>query len=299
MNNQEGTRRPEVDAIIPVYGERPDALAATLSACLKQTFPLSRIFVVDDGSPEPVSLPGWAESSPQILLIRLSENQGISAARNAAIARSSAVFLACVNTEVLPDPDWLATCHNYLTAHPDVGACYARVVPQWPDRLLTSWRMRFQEPKHEDRSGPAEFAHGHAVLFRKEAVDLVGGYDVRYRRHFEDWDICQRMRKLGWESHYVAESGCVSIQEDSLKSLAEKQLRDSGWSSPAESSLTHLYLHQTKWTIIRAGRNAVKGRLHFLPVDAALWAVTLWLATVRTLRNAGKGAGKNAPAGPA
>jgi len=119
MSDQDGGKRPEVDAIIPVYGERSEALAATLSACLKQTFPVSRIFVVDDGSPEPVSLPAWAESSPQISLIRLSENQGISAARNAAIARSSATFLACVNTEVLPDPDWLATCHDYLAAHPN------------------------------------------------------------------------------------------------------------------------------------------------------------------------------------
>lgn len=297
-SDQEGGKRAEVDVIIPVYGERPEALAATLSACLKQTFPVSRIFVVDDGSPQPVSLPAWAQSLPQVTLIRLAENQGIAAARNAAIARSSAVFLACVNTEVLPDPDWLATCHDYLAAHTNVGACYTRVVPHLPDRLLTRWRMRFQEPKHEEQSGPAQFAHGHAVLFRKEAVDLVGGYDVRYRRHFEDWDICQRMRKVGWESHYVAESGCVSIQEDSLKSLAEKQLRDSGWASPAESSLKHLYLHQSKWTLIRAGRNLVKGRLHFLPVDAALWAVTLWLATVRTLQSAGKGAPKVGGAGP-
>jgi GT2 family glycosyltransferase len=298
MSDQEGGKRPEVDVIIPVYGERSEALAATLSACLNQTFPVSRIFVVDDGSPELVSIPPWTQSSPQISLIRLSRNQGISAARNAAIARSSATLLACVNTEVLPDPDWLATCQNYLAAHSDVGACYTRVVPQWPDRLLTRWRMRFQEPKHEDQSGPVLFAHGHAVLFRKEAVDLVGGYDVRYRRHFEDWDICQRMRKAGWESHYVVLSRCVSIQEDSLKSLAEKQLRDSGWYSPAESSLARLYLHLSKWTLIRAGRNILKGRLYFLPVDAALWATTLWIATVRTLRNAEKDTGKNGPLSP-
>jgi cellulose synthase/poly-beta-1,6-N-acetylglucosamine synthase-like glycosyltransferase len=296
ISNSEGGKNPEVDVIIPVYGERSEALAATLSACLKQTFPVSRIFVVDDGSPEPVSLPQWAHSSEQINLICLSQNQGISAARNAAIARSSAAFLACVNSEVLPDADWLAICHSYLSTHPDVGACYTRVVPQWPDRLLTRWRMRFQEPKHADQSGPSEFAHGHAVLFRKEAVDRVGGYDVRYRRHFEDWDICQRMRKVGWESHYVARSRCVSIQEDSLKSLAAKQLRDSGWYSPAESSLAHLYLHLSKWTVVRASRNILKGRLDFLPVDAALWASTLWIATVRTLRYKPKNTDKSGDA---
>jgi GT2 family glycosyltransferase len=285
MNHKNDDWGPAVDVIIPVYGERGEALSATLSACIKLAHPVSKIFVVDDGSSKPVSLPDWAQGSAQLSLLRLPYNQGISAARNAAIALSNATFLACVNTEVLPDPDWLDICLGYISSHPSVGACYTRTVPQRADRMLTRWRMRFQEPKYPEQSGPTLFAHGHAVLFRKEAVDAVGGYDVRYRRHHEDSDICQRMKKSGWESHFVASSRCVSIQQDSLKELAAKQLRDSGWYSPAESSLLRLYLHLSKWTCIRAGRNLLKGRLHFIPIDAAIWAAALWTATSRTLRS--------------
>lgn len=284
MNANMNSTSLAVDAVIPVYGERGEALSATLSACVKLAHPLSRIFVVDDGCPEPVSLPDWARFSPQISLLRLPQNQGISAARNAAIALSNATFLACINTEVLPDPDWLDTCLDYLSSHPSVGACYTRITPHRPDRILTRWRMRFQEPKYPEQSGPTPFAHGHAVLFRKEAVDTVGGYDVRYRRHHEDSDICQRMKTAGWESHFVATSRCVSIQQDSLKELAAKQLRDSGWYSPEDSSLLRLYLHLSKWTFARAGRNLLKGRLYFLPIDGAIWAAALWAATYRTLR---------------
>jgi cellulose synthase/poly-beta-1,6-N-acetylglucosamine synthase-like glycosyltransferase len=280
-NHDEG---PTVDVVVPVYGERGEALSATLSACVKLTYPLSRIFIIDDGSPEHVSLPEWAQSSAQISLLRLSENKGISAARNTAIALSNATFLACINAEVLPDADWLNTCLDYFSSHPNVGACYTRTVPQRPSRLLTRWRMRFQEPKYPEQSGPTLFAHGHAVLFRKEAVDAVGGYDVRYRRHHEDSDICQRMKKAGWESHFVASSRCISIQQDSLKELAAKQLRDSGWYSPAESSLLSLCLHLSKWTFVRAGRNLLKGRMHLIPVDLAIWASAVWTAASRTLR---------------
>ena len=283
--DQPHTQAPvPLDIVIPVFRERPEALAATLSACIKQTYPVVRIFVVDDGSPKPASLPDWAQSSSQVILLRLPENAGISAARNAAITRSNARFIACVNTEVLPDPDWLSTCARHLLANEHVGACFTRTVPQNPDRLLTGWRMRFQEPKYPEQSGPVPFAHGHAVLFRKEAVDAVGGYDVRYRRHHEDSDICQRMKTAGWESHYVAGSRCISIQQDSLKELAAKQLRDSGWYSPEESSLLGLYLHLSKWTFIRAGRSLLKGRFYFIPIDAAIWASALWQATSRTLR---------------
>jgi len=288
MASSPGALDSLVDIVIPVYGERSEALAATLSACFKQTFAIARIFVVDDGSPNPVFLPDWARSFPQILLLRLPENVGISAARNAGIAHSEASLLACINTEVLPDPDWLATCAQHLLSQPAVGACYTRLVSATPGRLLTRWRMRFLEAKFGERTGRSEFAPGHAVLFRKQALDAVGGYDPRLRLHHEDSDICLRIRELGWETHYVAESRCISMQKDTLKQLAAKELRESYWYSPAESSLARLYFHLSKWTLIRAGRNLVKGRLYFLPVDAAIWAYALWIATIRTLRFAAR-----------
>jgi GT2 family glycosyltransferase len=283
MIHQENNMPLAVDAAIPVYGERPEALAATLSACMKQTYPFSRIFVIDDGSPEPVKLPHWAQSLPQFCLIRLPQNLGISAARNAAIARSNAPLLACINTQALPDPDWLVTCKNYLSNHSGVGACYTRLVPHRPNRILTRWRMRFLETKFGEESGTSPFAPGHAVLFRKEALDLACGYDVRYRLHHEDSDICQRMRTSGWETHYVAESCCISMQDDTLKELATKELRESYWYSPTESSLIRLYVHLSKWTLIRAGRNILKGRFYFIPVDVAIWVAALWTATLSTL----------------
>ncbi len=122
-------------------------------------------------------------------------------------------------------------------------------------------------------------------MFRKEALDLVDGYDVRYRRHHDDSDICQRMRTSGWQTHYVAESHCISIQEDTLKELAAKELRESYWYSPAESSLILLYLHLSKWTFVRAGRHILKSRFYFILVTVATWASALWTATFRTLRS--------------
>lgn len=273
-----------VDVVIPSYDEHPEALAKTLRACLEQTILISRIFIVDDGSTQPVSLPNWARSFPQINILRLPHNQGISAARNQAIACSNSSLLACINVEVVPAPDWLATCETYLSEHSNVGACYTRIVPERPDRLLTRWRMRFHEAKFGEHSGPSLFAPGHAVLFRKKAVDSVGGYDIRYRRNYEDSDICERMRQLGWETHYVAGSRCISTQKDSLKGLAAKQLlRDSCWSRLTEGSLIRLCFLLTKWTLIRAGRNLLTGRLYFLPVDVGIWAYAFWTATNHAL----------------
>ena len=284
MGYQANDKLVSVEVIIPVYRERTEALGATLSACLKQTYPVSKIFVVDDGSPEPISLSREIQSS-LICVIRLPYNQGISGARNAAIACCRAPLIACINTQVLPDPEWLSICVDYLLSRRSVGACYTRLVPHAPDRLLTRWRMRFLETKFGEQSGPTPFAPGHAVLFRKEAIDDVGGYDLRRRLHHEDSDICQRMREMGWETHYIAESRCISIQEDSFNELVAKELRESSWYSPAESSLIHLYLVLSKWTLVRAARNMLKGRFCFIPIDVAIWASGIWTATQLTLRS--------------
>jgi GT2 family glycosyltransferase len=284
--SDKGERPLCVDVVIPIYNEPQEAFEETLRACLQQSCQVNRIIIVDDGSTEPVSLPNWAKPLNQIALLRLSHNQGISAARNQAIACSNSALLACINAEVVPDTDWLDTCKNYLSTNPKVGACYTRIMPERPDRLLTQWRMRFHETHFGEYTGVSRFAPGHAVLFRREALDSVGGYDPRYRRNGEDSDICGRMKEVGWETHYVAKGQCISIQRDSFKRLAEKQLlRDSSWASPTEGSLIRLYVFLTKWTLIRAGRNLLKGRLSFLPIDAGIWACAVWMATNSRLRS--------------
>jgi len=212
--------RRDVDVVIPTYGERGEAVRQTLIACLQQSHPVSRIFVVDDGSPVPVAIPTDLQDRPEIHLLRLDKNQGISAARNAGIKQSKALFVACVNTQIVLGADWLNTCMEYVSSRPRVGACYTRMVPICPNRILTQWRMRFLETKFGEKSGPSSFAPGHAVLFRKETLDAVGGYDVRLRLHHEDSDICHRMWQQNWETHFIAEGWCVSMQEDAFARLA-------------------------------------------------------------------------------
>lgn len=104
-------------------------------------------------------------------LIHSVENVGKSAARNAGIALSKAPLIANANCDVMPAPDWTITCARYLAAHPNVGACYTRIVPRFPRRLLSRWRMRFQEGKFGAMQ--TRFAPGHAVMMRREAVEAV------------------------------------------------------------------------------------------------------------------------------
>ena len=271
-----------VDVVMPVYNERPEAIEATLDACLHQIHPVSHIYVIDDGSPTPATIPTRIAATGGVTLMRLPQNQRNAAARNAGVAKCTAPLIACVNCEVLPAQDWLATCVEYLFEHPEVGVCFTRTVPDHPDRLLARWRMRFQETKFGDATGSAHFAPGHAVLFRREAVEKVGRYNIRLGNVSEDSDICERIRAAGWDTHFIAQSHCVSIQNNTITEFAKKELSRNDWESPKDYPLSQLILKRSKWTVIRMGRNLLKGRLPFLAVDVAVWAMTIKLAISRT-----------------
>jgi cellulose synthase/poly-beta-1,6-N-acetylglucosamine synthase-like glycosyltransferase len=279
-----------VDVVLPVFNERPEAIEATLDACLGQTHPVSQIFVIDDGSAVPAAIPKSIESSGKVSLTRLPQNQRNASARNAGVAKCTATYIACVNCEVLPARDWLATCVNYLSEHPEAGVCFTRTIPDHPERLLSRWRMRFQETKFGPETGSAHFAPGHAVLFRREAVEKVGRYNVRLGNVSEDSDICERIREAGWDTHFIAQSHCVSIQHNTVTEFAKKELSRNDWESPKDYPLSRLIMDRSKWMAIRMGRNLVKGRLLFLPVDLAVWAAVIKIAISKTL------AARNQPA---
>lgn len=268
---------------MPVFNERPEAIEATLDACVGQSYPVSQIFVVDDGSAVPAAIPTRVDFLGKVSLTRLAQNQRNAAARNAGLAKCTSAFIACVNCEVLPALDWLETCLSYLSKHPNVGVCFTRTVPDHPNRLLSRWRMRFQETKFGPQTGAADFAPGHAVLFRREAVEKVGRYNIRLGNVSEDSDICERIRAAGWDTHFIAQSHCVSIQNNTVTEFAKKELSRNDWESPKDYPLSRLILGRSKWTVIRMGRNLAKGRLLFLPVDLAVWAVTIKIAISRTL----------------
>jgi cellulose synthase/poly-beta-1,6-N-acetylglucosamine synthase-like glycosyltransferase len=118
------------------------------------------------------------------------------------------------------------------------------------------------------------------MFFRRESLERVGGFDIRMRCD-EDSDICIRIDRAGWQTHFIAESQCVSIQIDTLTQLARKELTRSDWESPADYFIGRFVLIRIKWTLVRMARNLAKGRFAFLPVDFAVWLASMKLAIVR------------------
>lgn len=94
--------QPILSVIIPV-NNRTTFLTEAIASAKRQVVGHVEIIVVDDGSENPVAGEiAQIAQAEHVRLIRLEENQGVSAARNAGLAQSTGRFVL-----FLDDDDWL------------------------------------------------------------------------------------------------------------------------------------------------------------------------------------------------
>src|SRR5215208_7256201 len=112
--------RPLVSVVIPCYNQA-HFLGEAIESVLAQSHPNFEIIVVDDGSPDDTS--EVAEHYPEVRLVR-QENQGLSAARNAGLARSEGEYVVFLDADDRLLPEALKTGVECLEAHPECAYVY-------------------------------------------------------------------------------------------------------------------------------------------------------------------------------
>lgn len=167
----------------------------------------TRVIVVDDGSVRPIVAQG-----PLVQVIRLEANQGPAAARNAGAAAAETDFVAFLDSDVVPEPDWLVM----LLAHfsdPLVALAAPRIVglsardPRNSDRRLPL-AERYENSHSSLDMGPTESAvvPGTPIPYVPSAAMIVrrsafSGFDEDLRVA-EDVDLCWRLHRAGWRLRY-------------------------------------------------------------------------------------------------
>jgi GT2 family glycosyltransferase len=212
----------KVDAIICMYNEEVEKINFTLNGCLSQTYLFNKIFLVDNGSTIKFDK-SLLLTNEEIQYIELPANKGISGARNAALKLSNAEFIACLNIDVVLDKNWLQQGLSALEEDKNAGCVFGEIIPD-KDSLLSKWRMRFHEIQFNKLLKYTHFAPGHAVLFRKKAMDEVDGYNESLRLVMEDSDICERIKIKGYETLYSPVMLSTSFQSNDIELLSKKHI---------------------------------------------------------------------------
>lgn len=186
-----------VDIIIPAYNAAR-YLPAAIESVIAQTFEDWRIVLVDDGSTDntaDVVAPFVDRLGPKLKYIKQS-NRGLPAARNVAIANSSAEFLALLDADDVWLPCRLSESLKCFEGRPQVGLTYGfndRIDPE--GKIVDTFDRR---QKHgEGRIAPYIYMRKvdlncPTVTFRRKCVDEVGPFDESLRAT-EDRDLWLRI----------------------------------------------------------------------------------------------------------
>ncbi|HUH59181.1 MAG TPA: sugar transferase [Candidimonas sp.] len=168
--------------LMSVYqAEKPEFLRQALQSLADQTVKATEVVLVEDG-PIPLSLSTVIDEFRAALLlvsVKLKTNQGLAVALNEGLKHCRYEFVARMDSDDISLPHRFECQLRFMTDNPDVAASSAaldefdetgavfssRILPLTHDELVQFAKTR------------SPLSHA-AAIFRKSAVDAVGGYPL-------------------------------------------------------------------------------------------------------------------------
>ncbi len=185
--------------IITSYGKGP-FLERAIQSVLNQTLQGFELVIVDDDSPDDETLAVLEAWSSRVCIIRLTQNQGVSVARNIGISETTAPLLLCLDGDDHIEPSYLEKACELFAQNSDVGivGCWTHANPDESD----SSRSRPTAPSLPDLLSINSLPS--ASCFRRDSVVGRKHFD-EHLRGYEDWDHWIRIMCGGWR--------CLIIEE--------------------------------------------------------------------------------------
>ncbi len=229
-----------VTVVVPSWNRR-DLLMRVSEGLRRQTYPVDELIVVDNGS-EDGSTSIAAEQGAKV--ISIGRNSGFCHAVNTGIREAKGPWVAVVNNDVEPAPDWLSRLMEgaehekaWFATGKLLSASRRDQIDGAYDTLCRggcAWRAGHGRP-----DGPEwgirrtiRFAPFTAVLFRTELFKRVGLLDERFESYLEDVDFGLRCAIKDMKGVYVPDAvayhaGSATLgpwHRDTVRHIARNQV---------------------------------------------------------------------------
>lgn len=188
MENKELELRPLVSVVIPTY-KRPDMLVRAIRSVLNQTYKPIEIIVVDDNGKnleEQLRTEALIQDFKEVISYIVHEkNKGGSAARNTGWREAKGKYITYLDDDDEINSEKISEQVKCLEALDDSwGACYTAYHIQHPNGFVQKSATNQQGDVYL-RALMRTFymGSGSNVLYKKDIVDLVGGYDETFKRN--------------------------------------------------------------------------------------------------------------------
>ncbi len=253
----QSSEAPTVSVIIPVYN-RNDALARTLAGLARQRYPANRMEVIvsDDGSQEDTAAVVSRFDAMLELESLWQPDEGFRAAlaRNRAIERATGEIICCLDSDMIPSPDWLQHVTRWFATEREVVVLGERrfidAEGLEPQEILDVPSLLQELPAalgpegargttpgldwRTDQLTPIEHAYRHPqpyrlgvscnMAFRRSLVRQTGGFDPAFRAWGgEDIELTFRLVRHG--AYVVYDPEAVAYHQEHASAVAREDDR--------------------------------------------------------------------------
>lgn len=197
---------PTVSVIIPAYNVAP-FIVETLESLFAQSYQDFEAILVNDGSTDDLE-EKIAPYRNRLVYLRQS-NRGVMAARNTGLNAAKGRYIALLDSDDLLLPRFLEVLVGMLERDSSLSLAFpnARYFG-WPkhDGKLHQDVFPVAEPVTFDRVLRRECYIFGLLVFRREVIDDVGGYDERLAgQGAEDFELWLRMLQRGYRFGFTTE----------------------------------------------------------------------------------------------
>jgi GT2 family glycosyltransferase len=183
-----------------------------------QTFTNFELILIDNGSqipPSPDLYKHWPNF--RIRIEYLKDNKGFAYANNYGLQLAQGEWIATLNPDAFPEPDWLEQLVKATSLYPNAFFASRQLQANSPYLLDgegdvyhvsgLAWRRNYGLPATPKISPEPVFsACAAAALYPRQALLEVGGFDESFFAYHEDLDLGFRLRLKGLQCYYIPQA---------------------------------------------------------------------------------------------
>lgn len=198
------------------------------------------IIVVDNASTDD-SVRMIKSDFPEVLLIENKENIGFGRANNLAIRKSNGEYILILNPDIIVIQPVFHEMILFLASNKHVGVvgcklvndngkvqksfnkyfpnCFLSLINIFlPGKVIESLHI---DPKKVNHSIQVAWIIGACMLFRREILLKLNGFDEQYYMFCEDIDVCYRLKLMGMRTYYLGNLEMLHDHGASIKKQAK------------------------------------------------------------------------------